>query len=60
LSLYYARLSRTRGDASRPAIGPYLSRGTLGAIVGGMGLVIGAGIGALLPRHTKELVYSAK
>jgi hypothetical protein len=48
------------GDNSRQGIGPYISRGTLGAIVGGMGLVIGAGIGALLPRHTKELVYSAK
>jgi hypothetical protein len=48
------------GDNSRQGIGPYISRGTLGAMVGGMGLVIGAGIGALLPRHTKELVYSAK
>jgi hypothetical protein len=35
-------------------------RGQLGAAVGGMGLLIGAGIGALLPRHNKELIYSAR
>jgi hypothetical protein len=40
------------------------SRGTTGAIIGGIGaaigLVTGATIGALLPRRPKELIYSAK
>jgi hypothetical protein len=40
------------------------SRGTSGAIIGGIGgaigLVTGAAIGALFPRHPKELIYSAK
>jgi hypothetical protein len=40
------------------------SRSTTGAIVGGIGaaigLVTGATIGALFPRHPKELIYSAK
>jgi hypothetical protein len=40
--------------------GPCLSRGGLGAGLGAVGAVIGAGIGALLPRHTKDLIYSAK
>jgi hypothetical protein len=40
--------------------GPCFTRGTLGAMVGGVGALVGAGIGALLPRHTTELVYSAK
>jgi hypothetical protein len=40
--------------------GPCVSRGLGGAIAGGAGAVVGAGIGALLPRHTKQLIYSAK
>jgi hypothetical protein len=36
------------------------SRGQVGALVGGVGLVIGAGIGALLPPHKKDLIYSAR
>jgi hypothetical protein len=40
--------------------GPCFSRGTLGGVLGGAGAIIGAGIGALLPRHTRELIYSAK
>ncbi len=37
-----------------------ISRGATGAIVGAAGAIIGAGIGALLPTHGKELIYSAK
>ena len=40
--------------------GPCISRGTGGAVIGAAGAVIGAAIGALLPRHTKDLIYSAK
>jgi len=36
------------------------SRGTWGAALGGAGALIGAGIGALLPAHRKDLIYSAK
>lgn len=48
------------GGCNKDQFGPCFTRGQLGAVVGGVGLVIGAGIGALLPRHTKELIYSAK
>lgn len=40
--------------------GPCISRGAGGAVVGAAGAVIGAGIGALLPHHTKDLIYSVK
>jgi hypothetical protein len=40
-------------------IGICVTRGEGGALVGGVGAVVGAGIGALLPRHSKELIYSA-
>jgi len=36
------------------------SRGSFGAGLGAAGAMIGAGIGALLPRHTKDLIYSSK
>ena len=48
------------GGCNKNQFGPCFTRGQLGAVGGGVGLVIGAGIGALLPRHTKELIYSAK
>ena len=48
------------GGCNKAQIGPCLTRGQFGAVGGGVGLVIGVGIGALLPRHTKELIYSAK
>jgi hypothetical protein len=48
------------GGCHQGQFGPCLSRGALGAGIGAAGAVIGAGIGALLPRHTKELIYSAK
>src|SRR5262245_29908473 len=38
----------------------FFSREEVGVFLGGAGAVIGAGIGALLPSHTKELIYSAK
>ena len=37
-----------------------VGRGTVAAAVGGVGLVVGAGVGALIPRHNKDLIYSAK
>jgi len=40
--------------------GPCVSRGLGGAAFGGVGAVIGAGIGALLPHHNKDLIYSVK
>ena len=40
--------------------GPCISRGAGGGVVGAAGALIGAGIGALLPTHGKELIYSVK
>jgi hypothetical protein len=40
--------------------GPCITRGEGGAVVGGVGAVIGAAIGVLLPRQTRELIYSAR
>jgi hypothetical protein len=52
------------GHCNQGGFGPCFSRGTTGAIIGGLGagigIVSGAVIGALLPRHSKELIYSAK
>ena len=48
------------GGCHQGQFGPCITRGELGAVFGAVGAVIGAGIGALLPRHTKELIYSAK
>lgn len=48
------------GGCHQGQFGPCWSRGAVGAVGAGVGAVIGAGIGALLPRHTKELIYSAK
>jgi hypothetical protein len=41
-------------------IGICISRGAGGAALGGVGALVGAGIGALLPTQGKELIYSAK
>jgi hypothetical protein len=41
-------------------LGPCITRPEGGAVAGGAGAVIGAAIGALLPTHSKELIYSAK
>jgi|HubBroStandDraft_6_1064221.scaffolds.fasta_scaffold267977_2 hypothetical protein len=40
--------------------GPCFPRGAVGAAMGGVGAIIGAGVGALLPRHNRQLIYSAK
>jgi hypothetical protein len=40
--------------------GPCISRGAGGAAFGGVGAIIGAAIGALLPRQTREPIYSAR
>lgn len=47
---------RTLGSGG---LGPCATRPEGGAIVGGMGAVIGAIIGVLLPTHSKELIYSS-
>jgi len=41
-------------------LGPCISRPEGGAVVGGAGAVIGALVGAILPTHSKEVIYSAK
>jgi hypothetical protein len=41
-------------------LGPCISRAGGGAIVGGVGAIVGAAIGALIPHHTKDLIYSVK
>jgi hypothetical protein len=41
-------------------IGPCLTRPQGGALVGGAGAVIGALVGAILPVHSHELIYSAR
>ena len=38
----------------------FVGRGTVGAVFGGVGMLIGAGIGAMVPPHKKDLIYSAK
>jgi hypothetical protein len=40
--------------------GPCISRGAGGAIAGAAGAIVGAGIGALIPHHSKDLIYSVK
>ena len=48
------------GGCNKNSFGPCFSRGQVGALLGGLGLVAGAGIGALLPPNNRELIYSAK
>ena len=48
------------GGCHQGQFGPCISPGALGAGVGAAGALVGAGIGALLPRHSTELIYSAK
>jgi hypothetical protein len=48
------------GGCHQGQFGPCVSRKLAGAAAGGVGAAIGAGIGALLPRQTKELIYSMK
>jgi hypothetical protein len=48
------------GHCGSGTFGPCLSRGEVGAVAGAGGLVVGALIGALLPRHKRELIYSAR
>jgi hypothetical protein len=40
-------------------LGPCVKRPVGGAVVGGAGAVIGALIGALLPTHSREIIYSS-
>jgi hypothetical protein len=48
------------GGCHQAQLGPCFPRAALGAGLGAVGAVIGAGIGVLLPRHTRELIYTAK
>lgn len=45
------------GAAGRPC---FCTTTQGGAIVGGVGAVFGAAIGALLPTHSRELIYSSR
>jgi len=45
------------GAAGRPC---YCTTAQAGAVVGGAGAVIGALVGAILPVHSRELIYSAR
>jgi hypothetical protein len=47
------------GGCSHGQFGPCISRGEMGVIFGGMGALVGATVGALLPHRSKELIYSA-
>ena len=48
------------GGCQQGQFAPCISRGLGGAVAGAAGAVVGAGIGALLPAHGKELIYSVK
>jgi hypothetical protein len=48
------------GGCNHEQFGPCISRGEGGAVVGAVGAMIGAGVGALLPRRNWELVYSTR
>lgn len=41
-------------------LGPCIPRPEGGAVVGGAGAVIGALVGAILPTHSKEVIYSSR
>jgi len=41
-------------------LGACVTRPEGGAVAGGAGAIVGAVIGAILPTHTKELIYSVK
>ncbi len=45
------------GGCSKNKFGPCISRGEFGAIVAGIGAVVGALIGAALPHHSKDVIY---
>ena len=45
------------GGCNKNQIGPCISRGEFGGIVGAIGAVAGALVGALLPHHNKEVIY---
>jgi hypothetical protein len=53
-------IGASAGGCPDRGIGPCFPRGTTGAVVGVVGAVAGAGVGALFPRHHKELIYSIK
>ncbi len=46
------------GGCNKNQFGPCISRGEFGAIIGAVGAVVGATIGALLPHHNKDVIYS--
>jgi hypothetical protein len=48
------------GGDCKGSLGPCFSRQSVGALAGGVGAVIGGVVGACLPAHRKELIYSAR
>ena len=47
------------GGCTGGSLGPCITRQSGGALAGGAGAVIGALVGAILPVHSKELIYSS-
>ena len=47
-------------DCSKAGFGPCFGRGISGAAVSGVGAIIGAIIGAVLPHHGTEVIYAAR
>lgn len=48
------------GGCNHTQIGPCLTRTEVGAGIGVIGAIVGAGIGAFLPHQHKDLIYSIK
>ncbi|MCX6622858.1 MAG: hypothetical protein NTY38_17690 [Acidobacteria bacterium] len=48
------------GGCKSNQFGPCWSRGVVGGVVGGLGMVVGAGVGAVLPAGHGETIYRAR
>src|ERR1017187_2156481 len=48
------------GGCSSHGFGPCFTRGQIGAALGAFGAVLGGGIGALIPHHRMDVIYSIK
>jgi hypothetical protein len=48
------------GGCRHDQFGPCISRPVAGAVVGGAGAVTGAAIGAVLPHHSRDVIYSIR
>ena len=48
------------GGCNRNSLGPCISRGEVGALAGAIGLVVGAGIGALFHARSGDVIYTVE